>query len=123
MKLRIKDNSLRLRLTQSEVIQFGREGEIMSSMHLPDGTRFTYVLQSSIEKEIDVFLDKFTLKVLIPEKEVHDWVETENVGIEKSIPIGNGDLLRIWVEKDFKCLTVRPHEDETDHFENPRKSH
>ena len=36
-------------------------------------------------------------------------------------PNGNGEGLRVLVEKDFPCLTARPNEDDSDAFPWPEK--
>jgi hypothetical protein len=123
MKLRIKDNSLRLRLTQSEVIQLGNTGVIESSMKLPFGTKFTYALHTQKSDIMKVTFDDMILKVVLPEKEAASWIHSDQVGIEASLSIDDEEILTVCVEKDFKCLTIRPNEDESDHFENPGKMH
>ena len=52
-----------------------------------------------------------------------EWATTDQVGIEKTIFVAEGSDLAILIEKDFKCLTDRPHEDESDLFENPMNNH
>ena len=45
------------------------------------------------------------------------------VGMQKIISVGEEIDLSILIEKDFKCLTDRPNEDESDLFENPINKH
>jgi hypothetical protein len=45
------------------------------------------------------------------------WANGDEVGFE-----GLVGPLRVLVEKDYACLTERPHEDDADAFPNPNKS-
>jgi hypothetical protein len=47
MKLRIHNNSLRLRLTQKEVAQLCETGRVQSSIQLTPGRPLLYALESS----------------------------------------------------------------------------
>ena len=69
-------------------------------------------------------VDYLNNEVLIElsENEVHMWATTDQVSISKEISTLNSDILSILVEKDFKCLTIRP-EDESDLYPNPNKQH
>ena len=46
MKLRIQGNSLRLRLSQSEVAQFSKTGFVEDSIQFAPGAMFAYALES-----------------------------------------------------------------------------
>ena len=62
------------------------------------------------------------IEVLLPSEAGRAWATGDTVGLEGSQPVGDGRTLRILVEKDFACLTTRPHEDDTDAFPNPNES-
>ena len=52
MKLRIRDNSVRLRLTRSEVDAMRTNGHVAAATSFPGGARFEYALQSSDQAEV-----------------------------------------------------------------------
>ena len=117
MKLRIKGNSIRFRLTKSEVDYFGNTLFIEEKTSFPDNT-FSYSL-NSYEGEVisSSFLNNKVI-VFIPEKIVKDWISTNKVSVDGEVETGKGKKLYILVEKDFKCLDVTL-EDQSDNYENP----
>lgn len=122
MKLRIRGNSIRLRLMKSEVAQFGEIGEVKETVEfgLQERERFTYALISSenINAPSAVF-ENNQLSVFLPKPEAEIWVQTNQVGIRAEHLIGNDKSLQITVEKDFACLEDRPGEDDSDAFPHP----
>ncbi len=119
MKLRINGNSIRLRLSQTEVKQFG-ETEICFDTLSFGETQFTYQLHMAEVDEIWAEFVNNTLSIEVPYELGEKWVQdTEMVGFNHSQNLDNGDKITILVEKDFKCLTKRVNEDESDNFPNP----
>ena len=120
MKLRIKGNNIRLRLTQAEV-QCIAAGETVQE-HVSFGSTFpafTYSLGvRSDETKVTARYQDHTIRVNIPATTAHAWASTEQVGIEETLSL-DGKELNVLVEKDFQCLHQRPNEDEQDHFSNP----
>lgn len=123
MKLRIMGNALRLRLSQGEIEILGNEGMVSDAIHFPGNMELTYTLKSSSTETLACSLSDNTILITIPEKAVNEWVNTDMVGFDKEFDLQNSSKLTILVEKDFKCLTDRPGEDEADLFPNPLKSH
>lgn len=120
MKLRIRGNSIRIRLTQSEVEELKNQKTIREEVELPDGHSLIYEL-----KETYRFFASFTgnnLCIEIPLAQANDWYETEDLSIDHFIENPQGKKLRLLIEKDLQCLTDRPHEDESDAFPNPNKN-
>lgn len=120
MKLRIQGNSIRFRLTQSEVTDFGKKGSCLAVVQFPNSDDLTY--QLTIADEMDSSFSDNQISICLPEASVKSWIQSDQVGIKGELPLENGDKLSILVEKDFKCLTERA-EDESDMFPNPRESH
>ena len=120
MKLRIQGNSIRVRLTQTEVNKLGEGGECISHLDFPNGHRLSYRLSVATALACD-FSDNL-ITVALPETAVKGWATTDQVGIKGDLNLENGDELSILVEKDFQCLTERA-EDESDLFPNPKESH
>ena len=49
------------------------------------------------------------------------WTNTDLVSLDEFVSLSENEKLRILVEKDFKCLKPRLHEDETDHYPHPNE--
>jgi len=123
MKLRIMGNTLRLRLSQAEVEKLGKEGMVSDATHFPGKMALTYTLKSTDSDYLECSISDNTILVAIPKPTVSEWVNSDMVGFDEEFDLENNSKLSILVEKDFKCLTVRPGEDESDLFPNPSKSH
>jgi len=112
MKIRIKGNSLRYRLTRSEVERFAQNG------YLEDTTdfgvaRLTYSLQKTIGGHLFACFENNNITLYMPDWMLDEWTSTERVGFE------NGeDGLYLLIEKDFMCLDVVA-EDQSDNYPNP----
>jgi hypothetical protein len=122
MKLRISGNSIRFRLTPSEVQKLVDGRSVVSSTEfgLAAAQRLTYALETSPEvSAIHACYDNATILVTLPINTVHAWATTDEVGIEENQAIGGGVGLKILIEKDFQCAQPRSGENEADRFPNP----
>jgi hypothetical protein len=116
MKLRIRGDSLRLRLTQTEVAQLVRSGQVENRTQLAqDPARaFVFRLQlSAFRLAPGVEFDGGRIIVSLPEAEAKTWARENEVGIYGEESWG----LKLSVEKDFQCLDERPTEDDSDAFD------
>lgn len=120
MKLRIKDNSVRLRLTRGEVDALRDSGVVSGKTGFPGGRSFHYRVESSPASvnPAALFSDN-TLTVRLPETAVLAWATTEQVSLPGEQVLDDGATLKILVEKDFACLAPREEEDESDMFPHP----
>ncbi|MBB6501789.1 DUF7009 family protein [Pedobacter cryoconitis] len=112
MKIRIKGNSLRYRLTKSDVAKLGSEG------HLEEHTAFagktlTYIIVTTNNDTLtaDYIGDKIVLNM--PKIMIDELNTTDKVGFDDR----NGPV-SLLVEKDFTCLD-QVEEDQSDNFPNP----
>jgi hypothetical protein len=120
VKIRIKDNSIRLRLTRAEVDTMRESGVVISRTGFPGGRQFAYALESSpASVNPAAFYSDNEIRVRLPETIVLAWVTTEQVSIKGEQTLDDGEKLAILVEKDFACLAPRPDEDESGMFPNP----
>ena len=120
MKLRIRDNSIRLRLEASEVRALAETGVVETVTAFPRGRRLTYAVESSPASVMPTArFSKKRVTVRLPESSVLAWANSDQVSIEGEELLDDGDVLRLLVEKDFRCLMPRPDEDESDMFPNP----
>ena len=121
MKLRIRDNSVRLRLTRGEVDTLRDEGLVSARTGFPGGREFHYVLESSpASVSPGAFLSDSVMTVRLPETTVLAWAATEQVSIQGEQLLEDGETVGILVEKDFECLAPREGEDESDMFPHPQ---
>lgn len=114
MKLRIKGDSVRLRLARSEVRRLVEAGRVEETTHFAAGGTLGYVLQAG-----DVCAVEFNgarIVVTLPETEAREWAAGEQVGIYRTPESG----VQLAVEKDFECLD-REDPDKADAYPNPRK--
>jgi hypothetical protein len=123
VKIRILDDSIRLRLSQSDVQTANAGGVVESETRFPDGSVFRYALESIADGPADASFSDGRVLVRLPAEEVGAWAGDDTaVSIEASIELPGQDQLRLLVEKDFQCLTARSDEDQTDLFVNPQSS-
>jgi hypothetical protein len=121
MKLRIQDNSVRLRLTKTEVDRLDGDGEVAALTAFPGEQALRYAVKCSASASIGARFEADAIVVTIPAAEVHDWATSDRVSIYGSELLAGGDSLAILVEKDFTCLQPRAGEDESDMFPHPRE--
>ena len=120
MKLRVLDNSIRLRLTQTEVESVRTDGLIRGRLPLAGSNNFEYVLESSpATVKPEAHISNNVLTVRIPEAEILSWSASDEVSISATQLLDGGDELRILVEKDYACLAPREGEDESDMYPHP----
>jgi hypothetical protein len=117
MKLRLKGNSIRYRLSKTDIEAFGENGYIEERTEIgPD--MFVYSLQKSDELNLGATLGTNKLTIYMPASWVSEWVTTERVGYEHYMNLPNGNKLYLLLEKDFKCLDETS-EDQSDNYDNP----
>ena len=120
MKLRVRDNSIRLRLTRSEVDLVRTDGLVRGRVPFAGRNSFDYILESSpATVKPEAHISNNVLTVRIPETEILSWANSNEVSISASQILDGGDQLSILVEKDFACLAPREGEDETDMYPHP----
>ncbi len=121
MKLRIKGNSIRIRLSKTEV------DELVSGSPQSDSTSFgnssfSYNVQvvNSGESLTAGYQDNI-ITLYVPASLIKDWSRNSVVGFEAMMPLENSGHLHLLLEKDFKCLD-KTTEDQSDFFDNPAKT-
>lgn len=134
MKVRIKGNSLRLRLLRGEVSRFGKTGRVTETIQFGASPReqLTYSLEADSDAQtIGARFADNRITVTIPEATARNWVETEQITLESNQSLENGKptgagengasetFLKILVEKDFVCLDRKNDPDNADAFPHP----
>ena len=121
MKLRIRDNSIRLRLTRHEVEALGRENIVSASTQFSGGRELSYDIECMTS--CNAAAAKFSgdrITISLPTAAVLAWSRSEQVSIRGEQSLEGGESLHILVEKDFACPKPRQGEDESDMFGNPK---
>jgi len=121
MKLRIKGNSIRVRLSKPEV------EELVSGSLLQDSTNFGnnsfgYAVQPVKNGEfLTAGYDKNIITLYVPEALLKEWSTNSVVGFKSKMPLENSGDLHLLLEKDFKCLDETI-DDQSDLYDNPTKT-
>ena len=121
-KLRIKGNSLRLRVTRSEVSQLIAAGRVEKTIQFsPNEQSFlTYALVSeSGLMSPQVRSTAREVVIALPQQEGATWAGSDQVGIYAIINLGLPGTLSLSVEKDFACMDLSD-ADNLDTFPNPQ---
>jgi hypothetical protein len=120
LKLRVLDNSIRLRLTRGEVTAIGDDSVVRGRVRFAGNNTFVYMLESSsaIVKP-EAYVSNNVLTVRVPQMDIRRWARSEEISIQSEQLLDDGDHLKILVEKDFHCLSPREGEDESDMFPHP----
>jgi hypothetical protein len=122
MKLRIHDNSIRLRLSRTEVELFAATGHILEALEFGDLSDFTYVLEASeSQKVVSATHTAHIISITVPHHLAQEWTSTDLVSISGAQPLPDGRELQILIEKDFKCIHKSAEGDE-DAYPNPMAS-
>lgn len=118
MKLRILDDSIRLRLDRSEVDTLAGGQAVIGATHFPGGHVFTYCLRGG--GVADAALADGTLTVTLPQNDISSWHSDESsVSMHAALAHAEGTL-NVLVEKDFECLEPRQGESQANRFRNPK---
>lgn len=113
MKLRFHNDSLRLRLSQSEVAQLKDTGHVENCVTFAPGRTLTYSIESAPVAQVTAAFEGNRVSVVLPGAKARQWIDGDEAGIE-----GRNATLQIVVEKDYQCLH-RSSEEDADGFPNP----
>jgi Family of unknown function (DUF7009) len=120
MKLRLLDDSIRLRLSRSEVVAADEQGVVEGQTNFPDGSVFTFALEALQNGSASAAFASQRMVVRLPAAEISAWANDDAaVSLHGELELPLGGLLKLLVEKDFRCLSPRDDEDQSDLFQNP----
>jgi hypothetical protein len=112
MKIRIKGNSLRYRLTRTDIDTFTKHGYLQEQTNF-GGDTLIYAIKSGETDQLSASFKNNNITLLMPKAMVQEWANTECVGFENT-----SNEMYLLVEKDFKCLD-NVAEDQSDNYPNP----
>ena len=112
MKIRIKGDAVRFRLTKSDIVGLNKTGILKEQTNFAGGT-LVYAIETSDFISICAEYLNNTITLFIPRQMLSELTNTERVGFEdKSGPV------HLLIEKDFTCLD-NVAEDQSDNYPNP----
>jgi hypothetical protein len=115
MKLRLQGNSVRLRLTRSEVERLRETGLVEESVDFGAGEALAYRLQSRLQLgPVVAAFGQGIMTVSVSKEDAQAWAGSDEVGL-----YAQSGPLAISIEKDFRCLTRRLDEQEPDAYPHP----
>jgi hypothetical protein len=105
VKLRLEENSLRLRLSEAEVQHFAATGRVAVVVSLgPTGHEsLTYALERAESEEFRVTSGAGALTVKVPATLARHWTSTDQNGLQATLMVVENQPLHILVEKDLGC--------------------
>ena len=121
MKIRIKNNSVRFRLSRKEVEEFGKTGYLEGRT---DFFPFPFLYSIKSTGNVSALSADYrdhTISLEVPHAWAKEWVNTDRTGFDTQMEILDGQYIYLLIEKDFKCLNEAI-EDQADNYENPLKA-
>ncbi len=118
MKIRILDDSIRLRLDRDEVDRIGRGQPVIARTKFPDRSVFSYELHVDALSgaETVAAFSHGVIRLTVPTEQARHWA-TDDSEVSISGQCGSLELL---IEKDFECLQPRSGESQSNRFANPK---
>ena len=123
MKIRMRSNSVRLRLLRAEVDALARGERITETIVFGSGPaqRLEYALVADPhDGDVSAMLRGTGIEVRVPERLARAWSSSQDVAIEHAQAVGGDTPLQILIEKDFACLQPRAGEEDNGTFVNPK---
>jgi len=112
MKLRIKNNSVRYRLTRTDVKQLVSTGYLEEKVEFWEQT-LLYAIQVSGVEELSASFKNNTITLFMPQFVIDELDATDKTGFDFQ-----AGPLHLLVDKDFTCLD-KVAEDQSDNYPNP----
>ena len=132
MKLRIRTNTLRFRLTQTECQHLAQEKTVQSTLRFGPGPEQAWTYGLCVRDVANYGVESLPfvqgadgppstppllLRLIIPRRDVAKWHTEDAVGLYGFVSFGDQGLT-VAIERDFTCLQPRTDEDD-DTFPHP----
>lgn len=122
MKIRIKGNSIRLRLSKIDVQSLKVAGSVTEKTIVAGEEQFVYTLMvADSAVAVGASFKDGKLTVWLPSTEAAILTDTTEMGRYSTQENGEPGGLSITIEKDLQCLE-NTNEDQSDMYDNPKKS-
>jgi hypothetical protein len=122
MKLRLKGNSIRVRLDRRDIERLIDEGRVDDAVRFGPGLAFSYAVEmgpAPRERPRASYAAE-SLLIRIDPEDAEEWLAGDRVGFDHMQDV-EGGVVRVLLEKDFACID-RPLGEEADDayaFPNP----
>jgi|GEM_PF-4679391 len=101
MKLRLKGNTLRIRLSDRELSQLLVSRLIADMTQFPQGAELrTEIVMLSEASSISVTYRQDVIRISLPERAAQEWIESPTEELKVTLPVDGGTLI-VSVEKDL----------------------
>lgn len=121
MKLRFRNNSLRLRVNRREVEGLSTGSALKEQVHFPGDTELAYLLETVASGSPQVQFREGIIRVAVPYEDVKNWAGCDDIGMYFELP-ANGSCLKIAIEKDLECLDEPAEERDPDAYSRSGKN-
>ena len=121
MKLRIRGNSIRLRLKRGEVESLAAGTTLVEETKFP-GSTLSYSLGLSDSDDMLASFDNGNIAISMPREIIPEWADTDLVSLYSELQLPEAGMLAVLIEKDFSCLEPGHHrdcEDDADTYPHP----
>ncbi len=120
MKLRILDDTIRIRISQPEMNLLADGKAISTICHMYPNHLEVEVLPVRVS-ELSLSFENHVILLKIPRAQLNEMHQSDMVGFDHTFEFDENQIA-LKFEKDFQCLTDRE-EDESNLFKNPLEKH
>jgi len=120
MKVRLLNNSIRVRISKTEMKELAEQKYLCTKTSFTDNFLGTYLMVLD-QESISIKLQNHRIEIKIPKAKIELMSADDQVGFTENIALENEEPLQFTLEKDFQCLEPRS-EDESDLYKNPKAS-
>ena len=122
MKLRLKGDSIRVRLDRPDIERLNNEGRVDDAVRFGPGLAFSYAVEvgPAPRGRPSASYAAGSLLIRIDPEDAEEWLGGDRLGFDHVQPV-DGGAVRVLLEKDFACID-RPAGEEADDayaFPNP----
>jgi hypothetical protein len=106
VKLKLHGNSIRVRLTRSEVARFGACGRLEEAfVYGPSPSQqLTYGIESVSSDSVGVRVDQNGIFAQIPASLADEWTTSDRVGVSGEVNHPDGRRIDVLIEKEFRRI-------------------
>lgn len=107
MRLIIRGNSIRLRVSKTDLAKLVDTGKIEDVVRFSSEQSLRYGIEVRATGAVTAQFDQVSIIVAVPKSRLDLWRRPDEVSVEGSQPIGGGKVLQIVLEKDEARLNRR----------------
>jgi uncharacterized protein DUF7009 len=100
MKLWIRGNSLRFRVSKTELAKIAETGKVEDSVRFSSEQGLRYGIEVRPTGAVTATFAESAILVTLPKARLDLWLRPGEVSVEGSQPVGGGKVLQILLEKD-----------------------